>query len=286
MARGLAARGDGAPPRGAGMSGAPGGAANGPPLRDALAAARATLARARRVVVFTGAGVSAESGVPTFRGAGGLWKEFKPEDLATPIAFGRDPRLVWEWYGWRREAVARCPPNAAHLALARWMLTRAGVTLVSQNVDDLHERAARAVAGDAQAARRAEPVRLHGSLFHDHCTRCTYRGEARGAVDATSIATLPHCPECGGLLRPDVVWFGEMLPARAVEVAFAAAGEADACLVIGTTGAVYPAAGVVHAAKAVGARVVVVDPGQTEYEGVADIRLCEAAGEVVPQILG
>ncbi len=267
------------------MSGAAGGHAPEPLPSGALAAARATLARAARVVVFTGAGVSAESGVPTFRGAGGLWKAFKPEDLATPIAFGRDPRLVWEWYGWRREMVARCQPNAAHRALARWMLARSGVTLVSQNVDDLHERAARQAAGDAEAARRAEPVRLHGSLFHDQCTRCTYRAAARGPVDATGIATLPHCPECGGLLRPAVVWFGEMLPARAIEAAFGAAAEAEACLVIGTTGAVYPAAGVVHATKAAGARVVVVDPGETEFDGLADVKLVGQAAEIIPALL-
>lgn len=249
-----------------------------------IGAARDQLARALRVVVLTGAGVSAESGVPTFRGAGGLWKQFRPEDLATPIAFGRDPRLVWEWYATRRETLGRCRPNAAHLALARWMLARPGVTLVSQNVDNLHERAAHDAAGDAETARRAEPIRLHGSLFHDRCTRCAFRAEGH-AVDATSVETLPHCPKCGGLLRPDVVWFGEMLPLRAVEAAFGAAGEAEACLVIGTTGAVYPAAGVVHTAKAAGATVIVVDPGQTEYEDVADIRLVGPAGELVPRLV-
>ena len=252
---------------------------------EAVAAAREALARARTVVVFTGAGVSAESGVPTFRGAGGLWRTFKPEELATPVAFGRDPRLVWEWYGWRRAAVGRCRPNPAHLALARWMLARDGVTLVSQNVDDLHERAALEAAGGSEAARRAAPIRLHGSLFHDQCTRCTWRARSHESVDATSVETLPHCPECGGLLRPDVVWFGEMLPVREVERAFAAAGAAEACLVIGTTGAVYPAAAVVHEAKAVGARVVVVDPGETEYDAVADVRLAGPAGQIVPQIL-
>jgi NAD-dependent deacetylase len=252
---------------------------------DLVATARELLARALRVVAFTGAGVSAESGVPTFRGAEGLWKTFKPEELATPLAFGRDPRLVWEWYAWRRQAVARCRPNAAHLALARWALSRPGVTIVSQNVDDLHERAAREVAGDAEAARRAEPVRLHGSLFHDQCTRCSYRVRASAPVDALSIAALPHCPECGGLLRPDVVWFGEMLPAKAIEAAFAAAADAEACLVIGTTGAVYPAAGVVHTAKAAGARVVIVDPGPTKFDAVADVRLAGTAGVVVPGLL-
>jgi len=250
----------------------------------AIGAARAALAKALRVVVLTGAGVSAESGIPTFRGPGGLWKQFRAEDLATPIAFGRDPRLVWEWYAWRRAEVRKCRPNAAHLALARWMLSRPGVTLVSQNVDDLHERAAREVARDTEGAARAAPLRLHGSLFHDRCARCNHRVEG-GAVDATSLETLPHCPECGGLMRPDVVWFGEMLPARAIEAAFAAAGEAEACLVIGTTGAVYPAAGVAHAAKAAGASVVIVDPGATELDAIADVRLHGAAAETVPQLL-
>lgn len=250
-----------------------------------IEAARAALAKALRVVVLTGAGVSAESGIPTFRGEGGLWKQFRAEDLATPIAFGRDPRLVWEWYAWRRETVRGCRPNPAHLALARWALSRPGVTLVSQNVDDLHERAAQEVSADPDAAHRAEPIRLHGSLFHDRCTRCQHRAES-AAVDATSLEALPHCPECGGLMRPDVVWFGEMLPLRAVEAAFAAAGEAEACLVVGTTGAVYPAAGVVHAAKAAGASVVIVDPGPTELDAIADIRLQGTAGDIVPRILG
>ncbi len=249
-----------------------------------IAAARQALAKALRVVVLTGAGVSAESGVPTFRGAGGLWKQFRPEELATPIAFGRDPRLVWEWYAWRRETVGRCRPNAAQLALARWMLSRAGVTLISQNVDNLHERAAREAAGGGRDPGRALPIRLHGSLFHDKCTRCAYRAEG-GTVDASAMETLPHCPECGGLLRPDVVWFGEMLPVLETQRAFEAAADAEACLVIGTTGAVYPAAGVVHAAKGAGARLVLVDPGQTEYEDLADIRLTARAGEVVPLIV-
>ncbi len=250
-----------------------------------LVEAKRLLDKALRVVVLTGAGVSAESGVPTFRGAGGLWKQFKAEDLATPIAFGRDPRLVWEWYAWRREEVRKCRPNAAHLALARWMLSRPGVTLVSQNVDGLHERAACEVSANAEAAARAMPIKLHGSLFHDRCVRCNHRVEG-GAVDAASLETLPHCPECGGLMRPDVVWFGEMLPARAVEAAFAAAAEAEACLVVGTTGAVYPAAGVAHAAKAAGASVVIVDPGQTDLDAIADIRLTGAAGDLVPRLLG
>jgi NAD-dependent deacetylase len=252
-------------------------------MSDDVAAARDLLARAARVVVFTGAGVSAESGVPTFRGAGGLWKTFRAEDLATAQAFARDPRLVWEWYGWRRAIVASCRPNAAHVALARWMRRREGVTLVTQNVDDLHERGA-AEAGAASV--RVAPIRLHGSICHSRCTRCRARAPLAAPVDATSEATLPRCVACGGPLRPDVVWFGEPLPDEALRAAFAAAAAADACLVVGTSGAVYPAAAVVHETRGAGGKVVVVDPGETAYDEVADVRLRGVAGEIVPALVG
>ena len=281
------------------------------PVSDELTAARELLSRAARVVVFTGAGVSAESGMPTFRGAGGLWKSFRAEDLATPGAFARDPRLVWEWYGWRRGIVAACRPNLAHVALGRWMLLRKGVTLVTQNVDDLHERGAQeaalglaregrlsdggpterdemdvAMAGEAAAAAApAAPLRLHGSICHTRCTRCEARAPFQGPVDATREATLPRCTGCGALLRPDVVWFGESLPEDALRAAFAAAAAAEACLVVGTTGAVYPAAAVVHETRGAGGKVIVVDPDETEYDGVADVRLWGAAGEVVPALV-
>jgi NAD-dependent deacetylase len=268
------------------------------PAPNPLMRARSLLADAARVVVFTGAGVSAESGIPTFRGAGGLWRTFRPEQLATPEAFARDPRLVWEWYGWRRGIIASCRPNPAHLALGRWMLLRDGATLVSQNVDDLHERGAGEAAvgllregrlrgnGDpaAAAAARAAPIRLHGSICHARCTRCAARTPFAGPVDSTSEATLPHCP-CGGLLRPDVVWFGEPLPEEALRAAFAAAAAAEVCLVVGTTGAVYPAAAVVHKTRGARGRIIVVDPGETEYDDVAEVRLWGAAGEVVPELL-
>jgi len=254
--------------------------------------ARELLAQAARIVVFTGAGVSAESGMPTFRGPGGLWKTFRAEDLATPGAFARDPRLVWEWYGWRRGIVASCRPNLAHVALGRWMLRRDGVTLVTQNVDDLHERGAQEAAlGLAREGRlpggegrAVAPIRLHGSICHTRCTRCDARAPFPGPVDATSEATLPHCA-CGGLLRPAVVWFGESLPEDALQAAFAAAAAAEVCLVVGTTGAVYPAAAVVHETRGAGGKVIVVDPGETAYDDVADVRLWGAAGEVVPALV-
>jgi len=253
-----------------------------------LTRARELLAAAARVVVLTGAGVSAESGVPTFRGAGGLWKQFRPEELATPEAFARDPRLVWEWYGWRRGLVAGCRPNPAHLALARWMRAHPGVTLVTQNVDDLHERAAEdpAVALTPLAAPLGDRfLKLHGSLFRSKCTRCAYAMAHRDPVDAASADTLPRCPSCGVLLRPDVVWFGEMLPPGATQAAFAAAARAQACLVVGTTGAVYPAAGVAHEAQRAGAPLIVVDPGETDYDAMADLKLVGAAGEILPALL-
>jgi NAD-dependent deacetylase len=256
---------------------------------DEVDRARDLLARAARVVVFTGAGVSAESGIPTFRGAGGLWRTFRAEDLATPRAFARDPRLVWEWYGWRRGIVAACRPNPAHVALGRWMLRREGITLVTQNVDDLHERGAEEAAlgraRDAAAvAARVAPIRLHGSICHARCTRCAARTPFAGPVDATSEATLPHCA-CGALLRPDVVWFGESLPDDALRAAFAVAAAAEACLVIGTTGAVHPAAAVVHETIGAGGTVVVVDPGETAYDDVAEVRLRGAAGDIVPALV-
>jgi NAD-dependent deacetylase len=270
-------------------------------VADDLSRARDLLVRAERVVVFTGAGVSAESGVPTFRGPGGLWKTFRPEQLATPQAFARDPRLVWEWYGWRREIVAECRPNRAHVALGRWMLLREGVTLVTQNVDDLHERgaedAARGLIGEGRiggggepaggvraAAARVAPIRLHGSLFHVRCTRCGVERAHRETVDAATEETLPRCA-CGGLLRPAVVWFGESLPENALARSYRLAGEAGVCLVIGTTGAVHPAAGVVHETLGAGGAVIVVDPGETAYDDVAAVRLRGAAGELVPELL-
>src|SRR5262245_24996037 len=200
-------------------------------MEKPLADARALVARARRCLVLTGAGISAESGVPTFRGAGGLWKTYRAEELATPGAFARDPRLVWEWYGWRREIVQRCAPNAAHAALARWAANNAGVTIITQNVDGLHA-----------AAGGPPPVELHGSLFRLKCTRCAWRAEDRRVIDASTVETLPRCARCAALARPDVVWFGESLDRHILERAFAEAQAADLCLVVGTSGVVQPAA--------------------------------------------
>ncbi len=233
--------------------------------------ARAWLRAASRVAVLTGAGISAESGIPTFRGAGGLWRQFRPEQLATPEAFARDPVLVWQWYDWRRALVARAEPNPGHLALVELERCKDAFTLVTQNVDGLHDRAgSRAV------------VKIHGDIWRMRCTACS--GETRDErVPLPEIP--PRCP-CGGLLRPAVVWFGEPLPPEAWRLAEAAARTADVFLVVGTSAAVYPAAGLAWLAKSAGARVIEVNLDETDLSGAADCSLRGQAGELLPQLIG
>ena len=253
-------------------------------MTNDLTRARGLLRDATAVVALTGAGISAESGVPTFRGAGGLWKDFRPEDLATPEAFARDPRLVWEWYAWRRTLVADCAPNAAHRALAEWALRHESLTIVTQNVNGLHARAAREVAGNGDATP-AFPVEVHGSLFRDRCSGCDARSEPV-AVDATSRATLPRCGSCGALLRPDVVWFGEMLDEEVLAHANAAAVSADVCLVVGTSALVHPAASLPLRTRANGGALIEVNPEETPLTGAAVISIRGPAAVIVPRLLG
>ena len=212
----------------------------------ALIYAAECLRRAERVAVLTGAGVSAESGVPVFRGAGGLWREFRPEDLATPAAFARAPALVWEWYLWRREKIAAARPNAAHEVIARLVNAR-GATLLTQNVDGLHQRA-----GAAHA------VELHGNLWRARCSRGCGAAVVTDAHDAPPRAAF-HCG-CGAWLRPDVVWFGEPLDAPTLDAAEDAVTSADLVLVVGTSAVVYPVAALPTLARA---RVVEINPEDT-----------------------
>ncbi len=241
---------------------------------DAILAARALLCEAAQVVVLTGAGISAESGVPTFRGADGLWKTHRAEDLATPEAFARDPRLVWEWYGWRRELVAACAPNAAHSALAAAARERPGRHIITQNVDGLHAM----VAGDDGA----QPLELHGSLFRTQCTRCGASWDDRQPVDATSGATLPRCMECRALARPGVVWFGESLDPRVLGNAVRLASAADACLVVGTSAVVYPAAGLAELTRRAGGSIIEVNVTPTPLTSSATVAIRGTAVSVIP----
>jgi len=228
-------------------------------IGEAAAAIRAL--RPRNVVVFTGAGVSAESGIPTFRGEGGLWRNFRAEELATPEAFARDPALVWEWYAWRRGLVRNAEPNAAHRAIAA--LTDAVV--VTQNVDGLHARAG-----------SADVVELHGSLFRDRCSGC---GAVRPAAHPPT--PLPRC-ECGALLRPDVVWFGEALPDAAVARATSAMRAADLLLIIGTSGIVYPAAGYVALC---GGMTIDINPQASALGSRCTYAVAETAAAVTPPLV-
>jgi NAD-dependent deacetylase len=231
---------------------------------------RQWLAKARRVVALTGAGVSAESGIPVFRGAGGLWQQHRPEDLATPEAFARNPRLVWEWYDWRRARVAEAAPNPAHLALVTLERSLPDFTLVTQNVDGLHDRA-----GSRQV------LKLHGDLWWLRCTGC-------GKEDPNTevpLAELPPRCACGALLRPAVVWFGEALPSDALRAASEAATQARVFLVIGTSALVQPAASLPLLARQHGARVVEINRERTALSAYVDISLCGAAGELLPQLV-
>ncbi|MEH1101761.1 SIR2 family NAD-dependent protein deacylase [Micromonospora sp. CPCC 205561] len=243
----------------------------------AVREAGALLARARRVVVFTGAGVSAESGVPTFRDAlTGLWGRFDAQRLATPAAFADDPELVWGWYESRRAAVRRALPNAAHVAVAAIEARLPGTVVVTQNVDDLHERAG-----------SVAPIHLHGSLFAPRCSACAAPAPVPPAAEepGEGRSAPPRCGRCSALVRPGVVWFGEALPAAAFEAAVEAASACDLLLTVGTSGLVHPAAEIPLVAARLGASVVQVNPGETPLDGVADVNLRAPAAEVLPELV-
>ena len=231
---------------------------------------REWLRKARRVAVLTGAGVSAESGVPTFRGKEGLWKHYRPEDLATPDAFSRDPRLVWQWYNWRRGLIARAQPNRGHYALADLQRSAREFTLITQNVDDLHEQAG-----------SKDVLKLHGDIWQVRCLSC-----AREWIDTRpAIAELPPRCACGGLLRPGVVWFGEELIPGVWDRAEKAAREADLFLVIGTSAVVYPAAGLVRLAKCAGAKVVEINLSETVITSQIDAFHPGPCGQLLPKLI-
>ncbi len=232
--------------------------------------ARAAIADAASVAVLTGAGISAESGIPTFRGPGGLWRNYKPEDLATPEAFARDPKLVWEWYNWRRELVAKAEPNAAHRALVALEVRKPRFTLITQNVDGLHDRAG-----------SGKILKLHGDLWRMRCTEC-------GANWPDGRAPLPKLPPhcgCGGLARPGVVWFGEPLPEGMMQEAEHAAADAAVLLVIGTSAVVYPAASLIPFAREAGAKIIEINVEPSAASSMADVVLQGPAGEILPQLL-
>jgi len=229
------------------------------------AKARAALQKADRVAVLTGAGVSAESGVPTFRGEEGLWRTYRPEELATPQAYVRDPELVWAWYAMRFHKVAEVEPNAAHLALAK-LAENKDLTLVTQNVDGLHRRAG-----------SRDVLELHGDLTRSRCEACGYLDRLE-----PGFTPPPYCSRCGSRARPNVVWFGETLPRETFQQAIDAFAETDVALVVGTSAVVEPAASLARLAKEQGAFVIEINPGVTPLSRIADasLRMSASAGMV------
>ena len=230
------------------------------------------LDRTDRLLVLTGAGISAESGIPTFRGKDGLWRSHRPEDLATPSAFERDPKTVWEWYDWRRGLIAAASPNPGHQVIARLEEIIPDFLLSTQNVDGLHRRA---------GSRRLQEI--HGSIWTVRCTTCGWTAEDR----RVPIQPLPPaCPEdsCGGLLRPGVVWFGEELPPDVIRSVFRAAESCQTVLVVGTSAVVQPAATLPLVARDHGAAIIEVNPEPTPLSEVADTVLRGPSGDLLPLV--
>jgi NAD-dependent deacetylase len=242
-----------------------------------IAEAAGALRQARRVAVLTGAGVSKESGVPTYRDAlTGLWSNYSFEDLASTEGFRRDPAMVWDWYEARRAQLAEVQPNPGHFALAKLAGRFDQFTLITQNVDDLHERAG-----------SRDVIHLHGYLMATRCFFDCRGGPTRITPDQYVMREVspPACPHCGRWLRPDVVWFGEMLPQDEYGRAQQAAVNCDVMLVVGTSGLVYPAAGLPMSAEIAGATVIEVNPEPTDISGIAHICLRGPSGVVLPQLV-
>jgi NAD-dependent protein deacetylase/lipoamidase len=231
---------------------------------------RRRFADARRVLVLTGAGVSAESGVPTFRGGGqaAVWKGMPFDVISSAQMLERNLPAVWEWFDYRRDLMAALKPNAAHDEIARWQDRFAEFTLVTQNIDNLHQKAG-----------SLEVIELHGNIWRARCTVCRFTHDNAGQAKRPDA-----CLECGNHLRPDVVLFGEMLPRGAFELAAERAARCELCFVIGTSGLVYPAAGIPEVAKAAGAYVCEVNPERTPLSDLCDEVLTGKAGEVLPQL--
>lgn len=229
------------------------------------------LRQATRVTVLTGSGISAESGVPTFREAQtGLWAKFRPEELATQAAFQRNPRLVWQWYNWRREMIAAAKPNAGHRALVEMARRIPTFTLITQNVDGLHQRAG-----------SSPVIELHGNI---HRSRC-FNEDVVVSVWEHTPHQPPRCPRCGGLLRPDVVWFEETLPEAELDFAYKRSEECEVFLCVGTSGVVYPAANLPLRAVQAGAVLIVINPDDTALCSHATYCVRGTAGDVLPRLL-
>jgi NAD-dependent deacetylase len=229
------------------------------------------LTNSRRCIVLTGAGISAESGVPTFRGKEGLWGKFRPEELATMDAFLANPKVVWEWYNWRRELMRKVEPNPGHLAITQLEGLCDEFTLITQNVDNLHR-----VAGTQNI------LELHGNIHHNKCVDCNKPCELSQNIDPDSI---PRCDSCGGKIRPDVVWFGEMLDPQIINQAFQQSEQSEVFFSVGTSAIIHPAASLPPVAKRSGATLIEVNVEETPISFMADFQVRARSGEFLPMLV-
>lgn len=227
------------------------------------------LKTAKSVAFFSGAGISAESGVPTFRGENGIWKKFRPEELANFNAFIKNPKLVWEWYNYRKSIVHQSKPNAGHFAIVEMEKYFEKIVVITQNVDNLHRRAGSKTVYE-----------LHGNIERNFCIKCKKHYDSELDFEDG----IPKC-KCGGLIRPDIVWFGEMLPAEQFRLSEKAARDSDIFFIVGTSAVVYPAASLVHSAKSNGAFLVEINIEETEISSAVDVSLLGESGKILPQIV-
>lgn len=239
-------------------------------LGEYIQAAAEIIVKSQKIVALTGAGISADSGIPTFRGKNGLWKKFRPEDLATPSAFQKDPKLVWEWYSWRISMILKAKPNLAHIALAKLEKIGKLDAVITQNVDDLHERAG-----------TKNIIKLHGDILTARCISCNKK--IRLTEPPKDVP--PRCSICKNLLRPDVVWFGEPLPSEAINRAFSISANADVMIVIGTSGIVYPAGALPYITKNSGGKIIEINICESAVTPMADIFIKDKASVILPQIV-
>jgi NAD-dependent deacetylase len=237
-------------------------------ISETMKDAAKIISDAEYMIALTGAGVSRESNVPTFRGADGLWRNYDPMELATPQAFARNPKLVWEWYSWRQGLIAACEPNPAHTTITEWEVNGILNYLITQNVDGLHRQAG-----------SDNVLEVHGDLWATKCTSCDYHGRLDSPAES-----IPLCPECNGMLRPDVVWFGESLDSRIMTRVHEELASADVCLVVGTSALIQPAASFPIVVKHSGGKIVEVNIDRTPLTPVSDVHVSGKAGEVLPEL--
>lgn len=237
-------------------------------MKDLIQKTANVLKTAKVITFFTGAGISAESGIPTFRGDDGIWKKLKAEELASFDAFMRNPDLVWEWYSYRRQIINKCIPNSAHKAIVEAEKLFSKVHVITQNVDGLHIRAG-----------SSNVYELHGNIERNYCIKCkTFYNDVSDSVK------VPKCT-CGGLIRPDIVWFGEMLPEKELEASEKAVYDSDVVFVIGTSAVVYPAANYIYMAKRLGKYLIEINVEQTSVSNLMDKVFTEKSGVILPQIM-